>query len=208
MVAQRNNSVIFMVALVGVYSIVLLLASTCMAGDRANQRFVARARDVIRATPLPGDSNGAAFTRTLRINWIPWLPPLGGYLFGGRSAAFRLDENRQPVEPRVTRHAGGGLTASVGIGFPFSGSLSREVRAFRGAEYEQFTTRTYPQASLKLYAGVGLPGRSFVQARGPVWGAAPPGQFIHKREVFVGAFVSTGVSAEVRNQWPMRGRRR
>ena len=184
----------------------LCLATTANAGERSRQRFIARAATVIQQTPLPADATGAAFTRTLRFNWIPFSPPFGGYLFGGRSAAFRLDHG-QLTEPRLTRHAGAGLTATLGVGLPFSASLSSDVRAFTGSEYDRFSSGSFPQASVKAYAGVGLPGRSFVKSVGPVFGEAPPGRVVHRREFHVGLWAAVGAAVEVRSQWPVRGRR-
>lgn len=184
----------------------MLLSAPCAAGERSRQRFISLAATVIQQTGVPSDANGMAMTRQLRLSVIPVLPPFGVHAILGRGVAFRVNDAGQLVEPRLTRISGGGVSASIGMGLPFSGSITREVRSLHGDDYERFVMQRHTQASFKVYAGVGLPGVAKIAAVGPTVGSPIPGRLLHSRSIHVGLWTAVGVETSIKTMRQLRGR--
>lgn len=173
---------------------VILLSQTCFAGP-FQDRFIQRGREAIGAVPC--NAVGASYSRQIRFNAIPIMPPLGVFGIGGRAVTF--DQNLS--HPRISRILGGGLTATIGIGFPYSIGSHQEVRIFRNVnDRERFVQNRHFVGSATLYGAVGLPGRLFLVERGPHWDTRP-GQVVWKKDRFLGLFASAGGQVGTTMQW-------
>ena len=179
------------------------------AGERTNARRIARAEQKIQQAPVPSDAVGAAYTRDIRFSWIPFYPPFGAFGSAGYGVAFDRDSDGYLSNPRIVRRAGVGVTATIGIGVPWSISQSERVLAFQSSpELDDFASKKHVTATVKAFAAVGVPGKLFVADVGHTFGHQPGGTVVWKRDIFVGLFASAGGSAEVNAQWPKRTSRR
>lgn len=183
-------------------TISLMVPSVAQAGKKSDAKRVQRAAQEIYRTGIPPDANGVSHTRELRLNAIPVVSFFGAWVITGKSVAFRVDPvTRQLYEPRHTKILGGGADVGIGVGLPLSGSITNEVRSFRGSEYEQWTEQTHVTGSVKLTAAAGIVPVIAVAAIGPEFGTLP-GRVESSRTVFVGAFARVSIAANARVMWP------
>ena len=185
--------------------IALLCVAACVpvqAGPKSDARLVRRAVQAIQQAPVPPCAAGVAYSRELRFNWIPFLPPLGAFAKAGRGVAFDREQTGQLSNPRFVRNIGGGVTATIGVGVPWSIGTTERVIAFRSrADTHAWATNTYIGGHLTPYVAAGVPGKLWAYSLIPAFDERP-GTEVWRRERFVGLFASAGVSAGVDVQYP------
>ena len=186
---------------------ILLICQPAEAGKKSDARLIQRARSAISQAPVPSNAQGVAYSRELRFSWIPFSPPFGGFVKAGRAVAFDrscVDGRCQLSNPRFVRSLGGGVTATVGVGLPWSISHTERVIAFRTRkETNDWATKVWVGGHVQAFAAAGIPGKLWIYSVGPTWDNRP-GTEVWKRELFVGLFASAGVSAGLDVQWPQK----
>lgn len=184
------------------WAIVILVIACLASSAHAQQRLIHNAAAQIRCVGIPADASGMARTRELRLSVIPFLPPFGAHVIVGRAVAFRVGACGCLYDPHVSRIRGGGVSAGIGFGSPFSGSLSSEIRSFRGDEFDRFTSRRHRQMSVKVVAAAGWTPLLKVKSIGPSWGDPWPGKVEASRQVFHGRFASVNIEASFKTLRP------
>lgn len=182
--------------------LLVLVPSIAVSGDKSDQRRVERAAREIYEQGIPFDAAGMSYGREVRLNVIPFLPPFGAWVIGGKAVAFQVDPvSRQLYDPRHVRSFGGGVDAGIGVGFPFSVGITDEIRSFRASEYQRYTTQRNTEASIKGQVAAGAAPFIVAKSFGPDIGGIP-GRVESSKTLFVGLFARASVAASVKTTWP------